>query len=152
MTFTDVVISIGFIMGIVLLSPVAGYLTHEGLHWLVGFACGSGPRFSGWIGKWIFRIPTSVSISSPALMTICQIKLLGGIVFVFPFGLILFSAAALTSKIDLNLISLGMFGFLVGGMGISEKDIIAFRFPETWQHLAQGESVDLNDLINSRNN
>ena len=133
------------ILLILVIAPAAaviGFITHETLHWLVGYIYNAGPQFTDY--HWF--LPAAVDFDTPETLPDRQIQGIGGVILVFPASLVLFSLYNLPTGISESLWRTGFLFFLIGGSGVSEKDIIAIRYPNAWRELANGEKVDLTDL------
>lgn len=142
MVLQELLVNITIILIVVPISGAMGLVSHEILHWITGYMSRGDPSFT----NWRLKMPGAVDFGSPHSMSNRQVRLVGGVVFIFPVFLILFALLTTPSDIRNNPVLMGGLAFLFGGSVISETDIIAVRSPEAWKKLASGEAIDLGDL------
>lgn len=132
-------LEVAIIVVLALPAIVAGAVTHELCHYLLGWLFGGRPFFA----QRTFGVPTRVDFERPDALTDIQTQLMGGIVIVFPVAFAFFlgyMAATNSPKFILPLF------FLVGGMGVSWLDLFALKHPGHWKRFTKGESITRSDF------
>jgi len=124
------------------ISGISGLLFHEVLHWMFGYVFDGSPRFA----DKKLGLPGAVTFDTPERMSKRQVQMTGGIVLIFPLGLVAFALISTPESIVNSTVSQSILIFLFGGSVVSETDIIALRYPNQWKQLAQGEKIDLTDF------
>lgn len=113
---------------------ILGALAHEYGHYILGRIVGNGASFNRW--SWGI-IPTQTVYDSPAELPEWKVRVLSGVVLVFP---VIAGIALWVGHIEWFLFGLG------GASTISATDLIALYHPEVWKKMSADEPVTWDDF------